>query len=106
MECSDDDDALAAEPARLHRRHDASGPWRRGDCGHRAGGAGLGGGFGWFSLGGGWGDDEAVADVADGADEGFVFGAELGAEAAYVDVDRASAAEVVVAPDFLQELLA
>ena len=49
---------------------------------------------------------EAVADVADGADQGLVLGPELGPEAAYVDVDGAGAAEVVVAPDLLQQLVA
>ena len=50
--------------------------------------------------------DEAVADVADGADVVLVLGAELGAEAAHVDVDGAGAAEVVVAPDLLEQLRA
>src|SRR5687767_13860353 len=47
---------------------------------------------------------ELVADVAHGADEGLVLGAELGAQPAHVDVDGAGAAEVVVAPDLLQQL--
>ncbi len=51
-------------------------------------------------------EDELVADLADGADHGLVFGAELGAEAADVDVDGAVAAEVVVAPDLAEQLVA
>src|SRR5690242_12396447 len=47
---------------------------------------------------------EPVADVADGADQGLVLGAELGAQPPDVDVDRARAAEVVVTPDLLQQL--
>ncbi|OEI67463.1 hypothetical protein Cus16_2899 [Curtobacterium sp. ER1/6] len=50
-------------------------------------------------------DVEAVADVPDGADERLEV-AELGAEASHVHVDRAGAAEVVVAPDLAEELLA
>src|SRR5690606_30030858 len=50
--------------------------------------------------------DEAVADVADRSYEGLVLGAALGAEAADVHVHGAGAAEVVVAPDLLQELRA
>ena len=49
---------------------------------------------------------EAVADVADRADVVLVLGAELGAEATHVHVDGAGAAEVVVAPHLLQQLLA
>ena len=49
---------------------------------------------------------ELVADVADGADQRLVLGAELGPQPAHVDVDRAGAAEVVVAPDLLQQLRA
>ncbi len=52
------------------------------------------------------GQHEPVADVADGADQRLVLGAELGAQAAHVHVDGAGAAEVVVAPDLLQQLLA
>src|SRR4051794_15961019 len=53
----------------------------------------------------GLGGDEAIADVAHGADQRLVVGAELGPQPAYVDVDRTRAAEVVVAPDLLQQLL-
>src|SRR6478735_11072156 len=49
---------------------------------------------------------EAVADVAHGADELLVLGAELGAQASHVDVDRPGASVVVVAPDLLQQLRA
>src|SRR5690349_15958458 len=49
---------------------------------------------------------EPVADVAHGADQGLVLGAELGAQPPDVDVDRAGAAEVVVTPDLLQQLRA
>jgi MFS family permease len=49
---------------------------------------------------------EAVADVADGTDEGLVLDAELGAQAAHVDVDRPGAAVVVVAPHVGQQGLA
>ena len=45
---------------------------------------------------------EAVADVAHGADQGLVFGAEFGSQSPDVNVNRAGAAEVVVAPDLLQ----
>src|SRR5690348_5892327 len=45
-----------------------------------------------------------VADVAHAAYQGFVFGAKLGPQPPDVDVDRARAAEVVVAPDLLQQL--
>jgi hypothetical protein len=48
--------------------------------------------------------DEAVSHVADGADQRLVLGAQLGAQPPDVDVDRAGAAEVVVAPDLLEEL--
>ena len=65
----------------------------------RAGaGAGRGGGAG--ALVG----DEAVADVADGADQRLVLGAELGAQPPDVDVHRPGAAEVVVSPDLLEQL--
>src|SRR5215203_833013 len=47
---------------------------------------------------------ELVADVAHGADQRLVLGAELGAQPPHVDVDGAGAAEVVVAPDLLQQL--
>jgi len=47
---------------------------------------------------------EPVADVAHGADQRLVLGAELGPQPPDVDVDRARAAEVVVAPDLLQQL--
>ena len=47
---------------------------------------------------------EPVSDVAHGADQGFVLGAELGPQPPDVDVHRARAAEVVVAPDLLQQL--
>src|SRR5215203_690160 len=49
---------------------------------------------------------ELVTDVADGADQRLVLGAELGPQPADVDVDRARATEVVVAPDLLQQLRA
>src|ERR1700734_1582924 len=48
--------------------------------------------------------DEAVPDVADGADQGLVLGAELCPKPAYVHVDGPGAAEVVVSPDLLQQL--
>src|SRR5687768_5951845 len=47
---------------------------------------------------------ELVADVAHGADQGLVLGAELGAQPPHVDVDGAGATEIVVAPDLLQQL--
>src|SRR4051812_11276659 len=47
---------------------------------------------------------ELVAHVPDGADQRLVLGAELGPQPPHVDVDRAGAAEVVVAPDLLQQL--
>ena len=50
------------------------------------------------------GRNKAVADIADGANEGLVFGAEFGAQSADMDVNRSSAAVVVVAPHFLQQL--
>ena len=49
---------------------------------------------------------EPVADVADGADQRLVLRPELGAQPPDVDVDGAGAAEVVVAPDLLQQLVA
>ena len=49
---------------------------------------------------------EAVADVADGLDEGVVPVFDLGAQAADVDVDGAAAAEEVVPPDLAEEGLA
>ena len=48
--------------------------------------------------------DELVADVAHGADQLLVLGAELRAQPPHVHVDGAGAAEVVVAPDLLQQL--
>ena len=63
--------------------------FRGNDAGMTVGGGGRG-------LGGGF---EAVAYVPDGFDEGAAGGFYFGAEAAYVDVDGAGAAEVVVAPD-------
>src|SRR3954464_1673360 len=48
--------------------------------------------------------DELVADVAHRADERLALRAELRAQTSYVYVDRAGAAEVVVAPDLLQQL--
>ena len=51
-------------------------------------------------------DHEAVAHVADRADQRLVLRAELGPQPADVHVDRAGAAEVVVAPDLLEQLLA
>ncbi|MPM34156.1 hypothetical protein SDC9_80738 [bioreactor metagenome] len=50
--------------------------------------------------------DQAVADVADGADDALVLGAQLGPQPPDVDVDRTGTAEVVVAPDVGEELLA
>src|SRR5690242_9052331 len=47
---------------------------------------------------------EPVADVAHGADPGLVLGAEHRAQPPDVDVDRTRAAEVVVAPDLLEQL--
>src|ERR1017187_8545201 len=49
---------------------------------------------------------EPVSDVAHGADQGFVLGAELGAQPPDVHVHRPRAAEVVIAPDLLQQLRA
>src|SRR5206468_359400 len=49
---------------------------------------------------------EPVPDVAYGADQRLVLGAELGPQPPDVNVDRAGAAEVVVAPYFLQQLRA
>src|SRR5688572_8455373 len=49
---------------------------------------------------------EPVADVADGADQVLVVGAELGAETPDVDVHGARAAVVVVAPHLGEQLLA
>jgi hypothetical protein len=49
---------------------------------------------------------EPVADVAHGADQGLVLGAQLGPQPPDVDINRARAAEVVVAPDLLQQLRA
>ena len=65
------------------------------------GGLGVGvGAFGEGRWGGGLGGGfEAVAYVPDGFDEGAAGGFYFGAEAAYVDVYGAGAAEVVVAPD-------
>src|ERR1700722_3637808 len=48
--------------------------------------------------------DEPVADVPHGADERLVLGAELGPQPPDVDVHRPGAAEVVIAPDLLQEV--
>src|SRR4051794_23030293 len=48
--------------------------------------------------------DELVADVAHRADERFTLRAELRAQAPYMYVDSAGAAEVVVAPHLLQQL--
>src|SRR5690606_7321592 len=50
-------------------------------------------------------DVEAVADVADRADERLEV-AELRAQPPHVHVDRAGAAEVVVAPHLAEQLLA
>src|SRR5829696_4624890 len=47
---------------------------------------------------------QLVADATDGGDHRLVLGAELGPEAADVDVHGAGAAEEVVAPDLLEEL--
>src|SRR4051794_13603958 len=48
--------------------------------------------------------DELVADVAHRADERLALRTELRAQASYMYVDSAGAAEVVVAPDLLQQL--
>src|ERR1700761_72568 len=48
--------------------------------------------------------NETVADVAHGADQRLVFGAELGPQPPDVHVHRAGAAEVVITPDLLQEV--
>src|SRR5215469_4622350 len=48
--------------------------------------------------------DEPVAHVADGADQRFVLRAELGAKPPDMDVDSSGTAEVVVAPDLLEQL--
>src|ERR671916_2656340 len=48
--------------------------------------------------------DELVSDVAHGADELFLLRAELGAQPPHMNVDRAGAAEEVVAPHLLQQL--
>jgi hypothetical protein len=48
--------------------------------------------------------DEAVSDIADGADQGLVLGSELRPQPAHVHIDGPGAAEVVVAPDLLQQL--
>src|SRR4051794_38065151 len=50
------------------------------------------------------GGHEPVAHVADRADLLLELGAELGAQPPDVDVDRAGAAVVVIAPDLLQQL--
>src|SRR5215217_5446441 len=47
---------------------------------------------------------QLVAGATDGGDHRLVLGAELGPEAADVDVHGAGAAEEVVAPDLLEEL--
>src|SRR5262249_25856185 len=49
---------------------------------------------------------EPVADVAHGADQGLMFGAEFGSQPPDVNVNRAGAAEVGVAPDLLEQLRA
>src|ERR687897_90226 len=61
-----------------------------------------------LDLGEGVGDfgDEPVSDVAHGPDEHLVVGAQLRAQPAHVDVHGPRAAEVVVAPDLLQQLRA
>ena len=48
--------------------------------------------------------DEAVADVADRPDQRLVLAAELGPQPPDVDVHGAGTAEVVVAPDLLEQL--
>src|SRR4051812_35214898 len=50
------------------------------------------------------GRHEPVPDVADRSDERLVLDAELGTQPPDVDVDGPGAAEVVVAPDLLQQL--
>src|SRR4051794_18996012 len=50
--------------------------------------------------------DELVSDVAHRADHRFVLDAELGPQPSHVDVDRACAAEVVIAPHLLNEVRA
>src|SRR5688572_9049081 len=51
-------------------------------------------------------DHELVADLAHRADHRLVLRAELGAQPPDVYVDRPGAAEVVVAPDLAQQLVA
>src|SRR3712207_4225020 len=60
----------------------------------------------WFRLLPALVVDDAVADVADRLDEGVATVLELAAQAADVHVDGAGAAEVVVAPDALEQRLA
>src|ERR1022692_1019904 len=50
------------------------------------------------------GRDKTVPDVADGSDQQLVLDAELGPQPADMHIDRAGAAEVVVAPYFLEQL--
>src|SRR5215469_8840783 len=45
-----------------------------------------------------------VSDVADGTDQSFVFRAELCPQSPDVHINRPGAAEVVVTPDFLEQL--
>ena len=57
----------------------------------------------WSSLAPGrW--HEPVTNVADGANQRLVLGAELGAQPPDVHINRAGAAEVVIAPDLLEQL--
>ena len=48
--------------------------------------------------------NEAVADIADRADEGLMFRTEFGAQPSHVDIDGACSAEVVITPDLRQQL--
>src|SRR5215204_6901305 len=50
--------------------------------------------------------DEPVPDVANGANDRLVLGAELGAQPPHVYVHSARAAVIVVSPDIAQQLLA
>lgn len=50
--------------------------------------------------------NESITDVPDGPDQRLVLDSELRAQASYVDVDRPRTAEVVVAPDLLEQLRA
>src|SRR5664280_517308 len=51
-----------------------------------------------------WLGHETVADVAHRPDEHLVLQAQLGPQSSHVDVHRAGPAEVVIAPDLLEQL--